>query len=76
MAQRNYEFTTSLSVSIASELLRVERIRGDKKSYRDMKINSLQRIVMWVNEDIEKRMANEEYLEMECVVTGKEYDSI
>jgi len=76
MTKRIYQFTTSLSVSIASELLRVERIREDKKAYRDMKIQSLHRIVMWVNENIEKRMADEAYLEMECADTGKEYEIV
>jgi len=76
MTKRNYEFTTSLSLSIASELQRVERIREDKKIYRDMKIQSLHRIVMWVNENIEKRMEDEAYLEMECAATGKEYEIV
>jgi len=70
---REYEFLTGFSQAVAYELQRWDHIRTDEKIYRDMRLDSLKRIKMWTEDQIESFEEQEELIEHECAILGNEY---
>ena len=73
MTKKEYDFTSGFSQFVAAELQRWDHIRTDEKFYRDVRLNSLKRIKMWTEEFIKRSEEQEELIEMECAVLGKNY---
>ena len=76
MKSKKYEFyyKTGLSHTIAWMLQRLDHIRTDEKFFRyDTRVNDYRRIIGFLEEKIQKLEEQEELIEHECAVTGKEY---
>jgi hypothetical protein len=73
VSKKEYDFTTGFSHAVAYELQKWDHIRTDEKFYRDMRLDSLKRMKMWTEDLIKRSEEQEELIEHECAVTGKEY---
>ena len=69
-------YRSRLSASIDYELKRFDSIRdhqddqhNSRQTYRDLKTDSLRRIRSWIDEEIEQRLEEDDYIAMEDAIT-------
>lgn len=69
-------YRSRLRISIDRELKRFDSIRDHQddqynslQTYRDLKTDSLRRIRSWIDEEIEQRLEEDDYIAMEDAIT-------